>query len=240
MICPIKLLLVHALRHGYVHGSTIQEVLDHTARRVDRTVQWKMPAAPVLCQLSKSSAFLKLDRPAPQNQINANIKKMALLAGVLVPVTSRAIRAGGARDVTYLKKTIRGVASSTTALIVNHSRVSLDRGTTAGYVGALQETVYNLKAADPFEDRLAPRLAAVSWQSKRLKAPEVDRYMDAHNMDKSDANERQRTHRAMKNDALEDWRETERNRTTSDPIAASQKHRETRPALLPRNQNLLM
>ncbi|OBT74080.1 hypothetical protein VF21_07115 [Pseudogymnoascus sp. 05NY08] len=136
--CPVKLLLVLALRLGYVYGRTIQECLAHTARRMDRTIQWKVPNAPVFCKMNGHSAFLKLDEPAGQHQVRYTLQQMALLTGILERVDSRGIRRGALRDQAYLDRAMTGVATRCTALVAGHSSTAFARGTTQDYVGALE------------------------------------------------------------------------------------------------------
>ena len=50
-LCPMHLLLIHALRHGLVYGSTIQEVMAHTHTHPTRQVQWRHPERAVTVQL---------------------------------------------------------------------------------------------------------------------------------------------------------------------------------------------
>jgi hypothetical protein len=151
VVCAIKLLLAHALWHGHTYGETIREVLDHTARRFDRVVQWKIPNAPVLCAIAPRAAFLRLDTPAHQGQITQTVKQMARISGIMAHVTSKDIRNGSARGTAYLMKDVRGAASGATALVLGHSEGSLASGVTRDYIGPHQETVYNLRAENPLK-----------------------------------------------------------------------------------------
>lgn len=130
VICPIKLILIHALRHGYVHGTTIQQVLDHAAARSDRIIQWTKPDNPVLCQMVRTGAFLNLEQPANIKLINVSVKIMGLLAGVIGRITARSIRNGAARDNAHLKK-IPGTDHRAAALLMGHKEKSVVSGTTA-------------------------------------------------------------------------------------------------------------
>ncbi|KAF4632684.1 hypothetical protein G7Y89_g5445 [Cudoniella acicularis] len=66
--CPIKLLLILALRLGHVYGSTLEECLQHAAQRGDKIDRWKSPDSPIFCQLRGLSPFLQLDKAAGQHQ----------------------------------------------------------------------------------------------------------------------------------------------------------------------------
>ena len=48
IVCPIRFLLILALRRGNVSGSTISEVLSTAYRRTDKTVKWTHGERPVM------------------------------------------------------------------------------------------------------------------------------------------------------------------------------------------------
>ncbi|KFZ05831.1 hypothetical protein V501_07977, partial [Pseudogymnoascus sp. VKM F-4519 (FW-2642)] len=208
--CPIKLLLVLALRLGYVYGRTIEDCLAHTARRMDRTIQWKVPNAPVFCKMNGNSAFLKLDEPAGQHQVRYTLQQMALLTGILDRVDSRGIRRGALRDQAYLDRAMTGVATRCTALIAGHSSTAFARGTTQDYVGALEHPIYNMRADLPRKDRMAPAVATqgglpIALRQYRTSPHEVDEFMKAQHMDVSDKNQRKMATRLIKKQKIADW-----------------------------------
>ncbi|KIX03167.1 uncharacterized protein Z518_06718 [Rhinocladiella mackenziei CBS 650.93] len=153
--CTIKLLLVHGLRQGICHGRTVQEVLDHTLRTKDRRVRWKHPKRPILCRIGHNK-FLELDKPAGVAQIQHSLKYMSLISGFLKPMIPTDLRRGSARDTAHLEKPLRGAAKQSTSRSLGHSRKSAAHGITDRYAGPLQEKVFNLRAENPFKDRLAP------------------------------------------------------------------------------------
>ena len=152
---------------------------------------------------------------------------MGLICGLLAPVTSSAIRNGAARDAAYLKRKLNGIADASVALVVGHTHTTLNAGVTAGYVGALQETVFNMKAAHGFEDRLAPKLASVPIQIPSNKTWEVDAYMKKHHLDLRDHKQRARASVAMTKDRQKDWIEREKHRQVPDvlPPPPAKRHR---------------
>jgi hypothetical protein len=223
------MLLVLALRLGQTYGVTIDEVLEHTSRRHDRTIQWKNPDHPVLCSIRKGRRFLQVDNPAPARQLTDTVKVMGLIAGILVPIASRDIRSGAARDIAHIKKGMRGTDQRAAALHIGHSEDSVRAGTTAHYIGALQNTVYNMRAADPLEDRLAPQQAAEGFAARRCLPGEIDQWVLEQGGDIRDANARKRASLALKSDAVHSWREKEKDRTVQ-PSSSSSSSRKRRPA----------
>jgi hypothetical protein len=81
---------------------------------------------------------------------------MGLIASILMPITLKDIQSGAARDIAYIKKGMRGTDHRAAALHIGHSEDSVRSGTTVHYISALQNTIYNMRAADPLKDRLAP------------------------------------------------------------------------------------
>jgi hypothetical protein len=214
-VCVIKILLIVALRFGNVQGTTIQEVLKHTATRHDRTVQWKHPKWPVICRMENSSSPLTLDKPGPAEQLTITLSQIALAAGLLDRVSSHAIRRGAMRDVAYLKKSVAGVETACAALIAGHSKVAENHGITRDYVGALQVSTYNLRAESNFVDRLAPKIAGSPFDQHRSSTKEVDSYMERHNMEKSDKRKRVTAATHLQKEKIREWEEAERNRRVS-------------------------
>ncbi|KAI9821003.1 MAG: hypothetical protein M1826_000782 [Phylliscum demangeonii] len=93
-ICPIKLLLVHALRHGAVRGAnSLDEVWAAAKQRQDRCVVWARPSEPVMPSISvQRQAFLDFGKPAGVQQIINSVQKMASSAGVLTALVAHDVR----------------------------------------------------------------------------------------------------------------------------------------------------
>lgn len=212
VVCVVKLLLVIALRFGRVRHTTIEEVLAQAAERYDGAVEWANPEAPVLCQIARGTSTIAYDKPAHQSQVRNAVQEIALAAGILDKVTSIDIRRGALRDAAYLKQPVYGVADRAVALVANHTLNSLDNGVTQGYVGPLQQSIWNMRAEEQFEDRLAPRFAPAPFtKSSNFPPHEIDAYMDEHYMDKTDTNQRTRAGKALKRAAADAWREEQVN-----------------------------
>ncbi|KAK4560928.1 hypothetical protein LTR86_004883 [Recurvomyces mirabilis] len=206
-VCLIAVLLVVALRLGRVRPHNLQGVLDRAAARHDGVVEWEAPDAPVLCRLPRGSSTSSYDIPATQHQILDTIREMGLAAGVLGNITTGDIRNGALRDTAYLDKRVAGVAGLDTAIVAGHTTTAYGKGLTQEYVGPIQQPIWNMRAENSFEDRLAPKIGQRPFmRSRKFKTTEIDEYMDAHDMDKSALNERMKAGFAMKKDAIEKWR----------------------------------
>lgn len=212
VVCVVKMLLIIALRFGRVRHTTIEEVLAHAAERYDGVVEWANPEAPVLCQMARGTSTVAYDKPAHQSQVRNAVQDIALAAGILDKVTSHDIRRGALRDAAYLKQPVYGAAGRTVALVANHTLDSLENGVTQDYVGPLQQPIWNMRAEEQFEDRLAPRFAPVPFtKSSTFSSHEIDAYMDEHGMDKTDTNQRTKAGKALKRAATDAWREEQVN-----------------------------
>lgn len=217
VVCAVKLLVILALRFGNVHGTTLQEVLVHTSKRVDRTVQWTHPNRPVLCQMPRGNSMLTLDTPAPSTQLGRSLKEMALVGGVIDPVTSHDIRRGAMRDTAHLNRTVAGVESACAALVGGHTKMSENRGITRAYIGALQAPIYNIRAEKPFVDRLAPKATESTFTPRRNTTAEIDAYMDDHGMDKKDSMKRSTASYQLREAQVRKWRESQQDRQVLAP-----------------------
>ncbi|KAK0129018.1 hypothetical protein ONS95_000958 [Cadophora gregata] len=215
VICPVKLLLIQALRSGNL-SSSLDETLKQASLRRDRTIQWLYPERPVLPQLLKSSAFIAWDKPAGPGQVNKNTKDLGLVAGVLAHIISHDVRRGGLRDLANLKipsapMAPMGVASKEVAVAAGHSMGSYLKGTTDKYVGPVERENYTARAAQMFVSRKAPEMGQ-RFQKTRLTKAEVSLYCEEHDIDPTDKNGRQRAGDAIHRKRKADWIESEKKR----------------------------
>lgn len=109
-ICPIALLLAHALRHSLVTDHMfIQNVLEHAIRRSDRKVVWLFPNPPVLAAFDQRAArYVHIDKPAAIHQTRQTIRMMALVAGMVDRAYTHALRSGAGRDLAHIDQSAFG------------------------------------------------------------------------------------------------------------------------------------
>ncbi|KAK9316758.1 hypothetical protein V1524DRAFT_425467 [Lipomyces starkeyi] len=102
-MCTVSLLMIHALRHGLVVGSNIQEVLEHAANTADGRVVWTFPDRPILCAFTRTGVKMcDLDEPARTQQLLESVKQMGVVSNILTRVYTHAIRLGAAQDIAHL------------------------------------------------------------------------------------------------------------------------------------------
>jgi hypothetical protein len=78
-----------------------------------------------------------------------SIKNLALVEGVLGRVLLHTAHYGAIRDTAYIKQKIQGVAKSAVIAAAGYTKQATASRLTQAYVGPLQQTLYNMRAADP-------------------------------------------------------------------------------------------
>jgi hypothetical protein len=79
MICPVKLLLIQALRSGNI--SSLDNALAEVSRRHDRKIRWSYPDRLVVPQLTGNTALILWDTPGKVKQLNRTTQELASVAG---------------------------------------------------------------------------------------------------------------------------------------------------------------
>ncbi|KAF2172029.1 hypothetical protein M409DRAFT_50624 [Zasmidium cellare ATCC 36951] len=155
-VCPITLLLIHALRHGMFEGGqfrSIQQVLDHAAQRPDRKIAWKYPTRPLLPMFLNGPLRCNLDMPAPTNQLLTTIKSMGQVSGMLDRAYTHGLRLGASRDLAHFesKKSAEllgaGVAHDEIRRSLGHNSTTTAKGTTDRYIGDTGADFYQARAS---------------------------------------------------------------------------------------------
>ena len=149
VICPIKLLLIVALRLGNVQAVTIDEVLRNAAARNGKTIQWVHPKRPVLCAFGAGTSRVLADKPANSHQLSNTMAHAAPIAGFLTTtIRSHDLRRGAAQDAANLESKIKGHATDAVAEYLGHN----DTKTTKRYIGGIRDSVYTMRVGENFQD----------------------------------------------------------------------------------------
>lgn len=130
---PVALAIVMALRTGATAATSIDELVEATISRPDRTIQWAFPERPVLCCIENGQdRHLVLDKSAYVTQINNTLKAAAARIGVTVKVTSHDMRRGTAQEAAALNEAT-GIDAA--AQVLGHRPITTMTGLTRKYVG---------------------------------------------------------------------------------------------------------
>jgi hypothetical protein len=167
--------LIHALRHGLVSASTLQQILDMATMRADKRIIWRFPERPVICQISLTGhTRCDLDSPSGVDQLRPSIKSMGLISNILTRVTIHATRLGATKDVAHLpEKPGSGGVNNDVRQALGHHFSSFHRGTTQTYAGHTEREYYNERAKRKYDSIWSPRFSGHSAQTA-VTAPVSD------------------------------------------------------------------
>lgn len=179
-MCPITMLLIHALRHGLVRGSSIQEILETAAATPDSKVVWLFPHRPIIAAVSHDkNHVLDLDKSATINQPLSTIRQMGIMSNILSRVYVHALRLGTAQDVAHLApKDGSGYTTNEVRQALNHSNASHQRGVTQHYAGDPTRETFNDRADRQFEHSWGAKFSDIS-ASSIVKAPIGEQELNA-------------------------------------------------------------
>ncbi|KAH7412525.1 hypothetical protein BKA64DRAFT_770267 [Cadophora sp. MPI-SDFR-AT-0126] len=208
VICPIKLLLVVALRHGNVQETNVDEFLRVLSTRRDKTVQWVHPKRPVLCAFGNVGSSVQADKPAGNHQLSNNMAQAAPVAGFLAKrVRSHDLRRGAARDAANLNSKIKGFATEAVAATLGHSDPSI----TKAYVGDIRDSVYTMRVEEDFKDPFGVETTDKHFVKRRkLSKAAITDLCEEDGVDAKDAKARKRVGRNALNKTVQDWSEAAR------------------------------
>jgi hypothetical protein len=214
IVCPIKLLLILALRLGYVSGTTISEVLNNAQSRRDKTVVWTEPERPVFCAFGANGTALLQEKPAGNHQLTQTLALAGPLAGFLTPIRSHDLRRGSARDLANLDKEIKGVATPSVAAAMGHSNATHIKGLTARYVGPISDSTWSPRLGKEYQDPYGIEVtdAVFSRKRKKLGSAEITAQCRLDGFDEGSRNARSISSRRLEKKRTDDWRQGELDR----------------------------
>ena len=147
-MCPIHLLLVHALRHGLVEATRLDELLFKMHETPTKPLAWKFPDYPVLSAISNTVPYQCVtEKAATTNQLHITIKHMGLLSNILEKIHMHATRSGSARNKAHLPSAVgeeAGFVTGVTRQAMGHSSNPAESTQlTEHYAGGHSALIYN-------------------------------------------------------------------------------------------------
>ncbi|ATZ50664.1 hypothetical protein BCIN_06g01570 [Botrytis cinerea B05.10] len=229
-ICPLTLMILHAMRHGLVMpvgATSLQEVIDYAAASESRAIEWVQPTYPLMASLAHSRLCLEV--PAQANQITQTVKLMGIMTGIIGTITGHSLRTGAARDVAHLPSKVFdgvGITSSSVAAVLNHSTATFNRGISRDYAGEQTALVFNARAKVMPTPRGLPKVTnedMAALYKKPIPLKEVQLWQAENRPDDPDpnsTNSRRNARNAMRHGRLEKGWETvpSTRQTTSNTI----------------------
>ena len=130
--------------------------------------------------------FLDLQEPAGIDQVEGTVRQMSLESGILAEIIPHDVRRGGARDLSHLPQdqVWGGVAHEGIAAALGHSLTAFRSGLTQEYVGPINSNLNSLKAANPYDDPVAP-IVGEGLRQAALKKDQIDEFCQRNNWDPS-------------------------------------------------------
>lgn len=197
IMCPIKLILILALRTGNLDSAqTLEEALDIARCRKSKTFTWKYPDRPIICSVVARGTALLVEKAANRTQVTKTIAEGGIVAGILGSLTSHDLRYGSARDTANLSKPIKGLPTLAVAQTLGHSKQAFDKDVTGRYVGGMTSDVYSSRIEEDFQDpfglQVADQPLASTSKKRRRSAVEVTRLCLEQNVDNNDKRARAR------------------------------------------------
>ena len=222
-----------------MEGSTLEEILEHAWARFDKTIQWTRPREPLIPACEKSlSQFLDLQKPAGPDQVESTVRQMSLGSGILAKIIPHDIRRGGARDLSHLPKdqVWGGVAHEGIAAALGHSLKSFQSGLTQEYVGPINTDLNSLKAANPYDDPMAP-IVGEGLRRRITPKEQVDEYCRTNNWDPSSRSHRDAASKRIRKAAEDAHIESQKSKHSTE-VSSPSRRRSRDTAFLQDNDEL--
>lgn len=207
LVDPIAVLMIHALRHGQTHATTILGVLSDIAAHPSKTLHWRHPDWPVTPKIAQNQIALDFTIPASTHQILASAKAAGRAGGLIRDMVSHDLRKGCAKDAKSVGKHIQAGPGPEVAQVLGHSMSAYHNGTTAVY--AERETMFLLNQREQVlqEDPFGPRLAEQPYKPPgQLRTQDIDKFL-AENPLLSRSQGTRRVHAKL----VQDWRDEQNN-----------------------------
>lgn len=199
--------MIHALRVGAVRATSLDQLINDTIKRRDKTVQWLEPDHPVIPAIAIGRrSFLDLTRPARTEQTLSSMHAMALKAGIRPKLTVHDMRRGSIRDIAHLQRNLHGFADTTTAAAVGHSMKSFMADITEDYTGGSAAPVWNYRAESNFTDPRAPDVANTPFTPTRSTPAEIEAFCNSQGWDPKKKADRHRAGKGLREEQENKWR----------------------------------
>jgi len=207
-ICPLRLLLVYALRVGAVAATSYDALLDEVRGRRDGRLPWAHPEWPVVCFRSGNGGHLVPDVSVSILQLNDTIRALAGQAGIIESLSSHDLRRGAAKDLSQLPEAKLGSATVYVAEQLGHSEKARAAGITKNYIGAPTTGTWDLRVAAAKPDPFGITPTLVPFKATRNGPLVIAAFCEENGMDPRDSNARRRAGRALRAEARKAWEST--------------------------------
>ncbi|OSS54986.1 hypothetical protein B5807_00045 [Epicoccum nigrum] len=203
-MCPIKAILILAMRSGNTTDLTFDKVIASAAANPGKAVKWRWPDRPVVCAVNQSG--IDWNRISTKQRMNRALQKALKIMGVSdeVHIRPHQLRYGMASDLTVTKPTSTGHSRDQISDALSHSHGSKAADTVIRYSRMYNaEDNWSSRLASTREDVMFNELAAVTDPQPRASPPSLRQpvmaersgrlpnsaFSEGHLDDEDDANE---------------------------------------------------
>lgn len=227
--CPIKLLLIWALRVGAVPQTSWDELLANLRATKSHSVCWTRPDYPVFCAMHRGKGYkFRYDAPAGIAVGTRALARGAALIGLSGRVTSHDIRRGAARELAGLDTAATGTNVEAARVGLGHSRKTMVEGVTDEYIGGARVDTWGLRLSSDTSSshELKHKLdfADTPYQKpKRRSAQEITQACGRYGLDPKIVNARVTAGRKLEQEHFQAWlaeQEAARKEAPSRPTTA--------------------
>ncbi|KAL1623785.1 hypothetical protein SLS54_004246 [Diplodia seriata] len=208
ILCPVKLLVILAMRTGAIEARNFSELVGSMTRMRDRTARWKYPKRPVFPRMMRKGGWsrLDIDRSAPVSQVQSTVREMGGIAGIVARLDARSLRYGAARDMANLGESIAGAATMDVAQQLGHSMKTFLNDVTASYIGGSTADVYSMRVENDYYDPRAPQQAYKPFnKAEPLNRDEFEVFAKGKYVDLHDPVQRNRAYYAFRQKRFDDY-----------------------------------
>jgi hypothetical protein len=207
------LLLITALRLGNVPEQSIDQLLEHTRARKNKTIVWSHPERPVLCAIGQIGATILVDKPAGNHQLTQTMEEAGLSAGLLSKTRAHDLRRGAAQDTANLEKSkLVGFVTPGVSAALGHGQNSRGASHTAHYIGSLTDDVWSKRVEENFinpygideTDNMYPK------KFQHLKPEQITELCQTEGLDPSNKHHRKQASNLYEKRRRQEWMNEER------------------------------
>lgn len=189
-MCPVKMMLIVALRIGALDATTIDDAMNSARARRDKAFAWSETDQewPVLPAFARRGLHVLPDTPVGARQLSDTLQIASDIAGLLKVAKSHDVRRGAVRDLVNTK----GISSTNIELAaeaLNHASKAKAKGVTKAYVGSRIDDTWSKRVeqyADNEPDIFDLQFAGEGLKKRRLTTAQTDACCEEHQIDASD------------------------------------------------------
>ena len=208
-ICPIKWILVNALRTDNVEATSITELLASAKAHNKTTIRWKQGNLPLLyCRdgLSKASQRATPYEDGALISVLRNVlDKASGLAGITKKLTTQALRRGGAQDVYMLKDKVQVSNLEVVGASLGHTPASTVAGVTNKYINNPGVDFWSARVKNQYDDPFGPEIVESTFVPPRVTTEEVNQVCKEESIDPGLLASRKKAARVFRKRARDEW-----------------------------------